>query len=389
VKSTGEPFMSDQSDKNNPTEPTVITLVLPTEPSKPATVTVRNGELGHMSTFHYDGFKDICVALNEGMTAFVGVQANPPKDIQSATPKVTSKKKKPKKQKAAGKAPYTLVDASGATRTLNKMFDPFELQDKYHKTNPKFKFKELDEAIAVAHVLIEAGLEKQITITYSNGKSAKILPETEDDDPIEQPPPDADDDYPDDNSDSDVDSASAEASASETNTETSDADDLPVNKEKTADTSTLDTDAKRAMFAVLDDEALVLAIYNDIQNKKKHGWKTYLMKQREVKGFIAVHVDGKDDLVEQLYQIALDSVEFDDAVDASNSSDIAPAPVIRVLTSPEKAKRDGVPETNEFTLATDDDDDSDSPTSNPSDIDSEDDDSVVNPSENEGQPALL
>jgi hypothetical protein len=39
------------------------------------------------------------------------------------------------------------------------------------------------------------------------------------------------------------------------------------------------------------------------------------MKQREVKGIIAVHVDGKDDLVEQLYRIALDSGEFETASD--------------------------------------------------------------------------
>lgn len=373
--------MSDQPEKNKETEPTVITLVLPTDTSKPATVTVRNGDLGHMSTFHYDGFKDICVALNDGMTAFVGVQANPPKDIQPAKPKAKSKKKKVKKQKVAGKPPYTLTDASGATRTLNKMFDPFELQETYHKTNPKFKFKELDEAIAVAQVLIDAGLEKQITITYSNGKAAKVLPETEGGDPVKQPPPDED-------SDSDADPADGEASTSEVNTEVIDTDDLPVNKAKSTDASTLNTDAKRAMFAVLDDEALVLAIYNDVQNKKKHGWKKNLMKQREVKGFIAVHVDGKDDLVEQLYQIALDSAEFDDAVDASNPSEVAPAPVIQVLTSPEKAKREGVPEYNEFTLATDDEDDSDSPTSNTSNIDSEDDDSVAIP-ENEEQPALF
>jgi len=380
--------MSDQPDKHNATEPTVITLVLPTDTSKPATVTVRNGDLGHMSTFHYDGFKDICVALNDGMTAFVGVQANPPKDIQSAKPKAKSKKKKAKKQKAAGKPPYTLTDVSGATRTLNKMFDPFELQETYHKTNPKFKFKDLDEAIAVAQVLINAGLEKQITITYSNGKAAKVLPEIEDDDPVEQPPPDAEDAHPDEDSGNDTDAADDETFASETNTETADTVDVPVNKAKTTDTSTLDTDAKHAMFAVLDDEVLVLAIYNDVQNKKKHGWKKNLMKQREVKGFIAVHVDGKEDLVEQLYQIALDSSEFDDVVDASNPSEAASAPVIQVLTSPEKAKREGVPEYNEFTLATDDEDDSDSPTSNPSDIDSEDDDSVVTP-ENGGQPALF
>ena len=114
--------------------PTVITLVLPVDKTKPATVTVRNGDLGHLSSFAYDDFKDICTALNDGMRAFVGVQANPPKDIQSAKPvaKKTSKKASKKKAKAKGKAPYRLQDASGQTRTLSKMLDPFELQEKYH-----------------------------------------------------------------------------------------------------------------------------------------------------------------------------------------------------------------------------------------------------------------
>ena len=130
------------SDKNKAEEtPTVITLVLPTDTSKAATVTVRNGELGHMSTFAYDGFKDICVALNEGMTAFVQVQANPPRDIKSAKAKPKQAKASKKTKKAPGKPPYKLIDGAGNPRTLDKMFDPFDLQEKYHKSNSKFQFE--------------------------------------------------------------------------------------------------------------------------------------------------------------------------------------------------------------------------------------------------------
>ena len=66
--------MSDQHDSSKDADPTVITLVLPADASQSATITVRNGSLGHMDTFAYDGFKDVCVALNDGMTAFVQVQ---------------------------------------------------------------------------------------------------------------------------------------------------------------------------------------------------------------------------------------------------------------------------------------------------------------------------
>ena len=62
-----------------------------------------------------------------------------------------------------------------------------------------------------------------------------------------------------------------------------------------------------------------------------------------MKGFIAVHVDGKEKVVEQIYQIALESSEFDDSDDEAEP------------TTSEK----NVPMYQEFSLATDDEDSED------------------------------
>lgn len=340
--------MSDQHDSSKDADPTVITLVLPADASQRATITVRNGSLGHMDTFAYDGFKDVCVALNDGMTAFVQVRADPPTNIQSATPKKTAKR--------AGKPPYKLLNANGDVRRLDKMFDPFELQEKYHKSNPAFKFKDLDEATEVAHVLIEAGLEKEITIAYSNGKPAKVLPDAASDD---EPP--ADDDQGSQNT-----------------------DETPSDADSADETKSLDTDAKQAMLAVLADDALVETLYDAIQTQKKHGWKKTLVKQREVKGIIAAHVNGQDDIVEQIYQIALDSVEFETASDPSSSASAEAAAGMEVMTSSESAKQDGTSDQTAFTLATDDPDDDDTPSAaNGRDA------NVVTDDDQEPQPALL
>ena len=374
------------SDKNKAEEtPTVITLVLPTDTSKAATVTVRNGELGHMSTFAYDGFKDICVALNEGMTAFVQVQANPPKDIKSAKPKPKQAKAS---KKAPGKPPYKLIDGAGNTRTLDKMFDPFELQEKYHKSNPKFQFDELDEAVEVATALIEAGLEKTISIACSNGKTAKVLPEADkpeesdndetssvgDDDDVKHGSDDASDiNHPEDAEESatdDVEDQVEPAVDSESDGEAaSELSDITY-------PDALDTAAKRAIYDIVTDEARTLAIYKDIMLKKKHGWKKNLIKQREVKGFIAVHVDGKENVVEQVYQIALDSSEFDDGNDEAKpttTSETNDTTLVQVLTSPELAAKNDVPVYQEFSLATDDEDSED----------------IQKTPENDGQAALF
>jgi hypothetical protein len=384
--------ITHMSDKNKAEEtPTVITLVLPTDTSKAATVTVRNGDLGHMSTFAYDGFKDICVALNEGMTAFVQVQANPPKDIKSAKPKpkqAKASKKAKKAKKAPGKPPYKLIDGAGNTRTLDKMFDPFELQEKYHKSNPKFQFDELDEAVEVATVLIEAGLEKTISIAYSNGKIAKVLPEAdkpEDSDNDETMSTDDDDDVKygsDDAPDINHPEDAEESATDDVDDQVEPAVDSESDREVASELSditypdALDTAAKRAIYDIVTDEARSLAIYKDIMQKKKHGWKKNLIKQREVKGFIAVHVDGKENVVEQVYQIALDSSEFDDSDDEAEpttTSETNGTALVQVLTSPELAAKNDVPVYQEFSLATDDEDSED----------------IQKTPENDGQAALF
>lgn len=286
--------------------PTVITLVLPVDKTKPATVTVRNGDLGHLSSFAYDDFKDICTALNDGMRAFVGVQANPPKDIQSAKPvaKKTSKKAPKKKAKAKGKAPYRLQDASGQTRTLSKMLDPFELQEKYHKANPTLKFDSVEEACEVAQILIDAGIEKTVTITYSNGEAVKVLPEK--DAPAEVVTSD------------DVSVAEAEIPVT--------TNDVVVNEEVVAEEATAEDDTKNEIFTadVVPTGSEVSTATDDAPASKE----------------------------------SIDPVTDSLVVDATTTA--KPAPVIQVLTSAELAKEEGMPEYNEFSLATDDDDDLDS-----------------------------
>ncbi|MEM9955266.1 MAG: hypothetical protein AAF846_26905 [Chloroflexota bacterium] len=286
--------MSDKKKEDKVTEeakPTVITLVLPVDKTKAATVTVRHGDLGHLSSFVYDDFKDICAALNAGMRAFVEVQANPPKDIQSAQPvaKKNSKKKKTskKKDKAKGKAPYRLQDATGQRRTLSKMLDPFELQEKYYKANPTFKFDSLDEACEVAQILIDAGIEKTMTITYSNGEAVKVLPEQKDKMNAE-----ADEDVPSDTS------VVVEISAEDAIAD----DDLENEARTEAVPATSDTDP-------------------------------------------ANEASGADPVTKPF------------VVD-EKALTVKPTPVIQALTSPELAKEEGVPEYNEFSLATDDEDDS-------------------------------
>lgn len=309
--------MSDTEKVEAEASPTVITLVLPVDKTKPATVTVRNGDLGHLSSFAYDDFKDICTALNDGMRAFVGVQANPPQNIQATKPvskpvKPSKKKKASKKQaKAKGKAPYRLQDASGQTRTLSKMLDPFELQEKYYKANPSLKFDSLEEACEVAQSLIDAGIEKTVTITYSNGQAVKVLPEPE--------------------------VVSTDVVADETSAEevavteavATVADDVPASDETSGDGVSITDETSADDVAVTDD-----AVSTDVPATEA--------------------VVTADDA-----PVSEDLIVNDTSTIANASTRVKPAPVIQVLTSPELAEAEGVPEYNEFSLATDDDDDTD------------------------------
>ena len=318
--------------------PTVITLVLPVDKTKPATVTVRNGDLGHLSSFAYDDFKDICTALNDGMRAFVGVQANPPKDIQSAKPvaKKTSKKASKKKAKAKGKAPYRLQDASGQTRTLSKMLDPFELQEKYHKANPKLKFDSVEEASEVAQILIEAGIEKTVTITYSNGEAVKVLPEKEDKASAEVVTSD------------DVSVAEAEIPVTTNH--------VVVNEEVVAEADEdVSVDTSDTGVPVITEESDEEATSDDDPEKEVVTEAVAPEVSEADTATDTISTDASADDPASKEGIVDDSATDALVVDATTSA--KPAPVIQVLTSAELAKEEGMPEYNEFSLATDDDDD--------------------------------
>ena len=412
--------MTDKAQKPNKQaeepKPTVVTLVLPADKTKPASVHVQNGDIGHMSTFTYDDFKDIVVALNGGMTAFVEkVVPNPPTHIKNTPSKSTTHKskkaKKTKKAKAPGKPPFKLMDATGTQRQLNKMFDPFELQERFHKTNPKFQFKTLEEAVEVATILIDAGLEKSIKITYANGKTAQELPakaeepisqkstdktdeideeeeiittvtdEDADDEQVANPsaeshedvgdesaeddiddePEDADDDsddeFDDDGINDEIDEdAGDELEEDDINEESDDNDqqEAIAIPESIADSS----DAIRDIYQIVKNSHLAQSIHEAILKGKHHGWKKMKAKQQNVKSIIAMYVDGKEESVEAIYQIALNSFEYDDPPQETNLQPRKqPAPVVTSVTSPELAAEKGIPTHQTFTLATDDDDD--------------------------------
>ncbi len=259
---------------------TIITIVLPAEgQDNPASIAVKQGNLGHVSTFAYDDFATICRALNTGLGGFNAVKANPPGDVESAQKTIkASKKDKPKpkkKDKPAGKPPYHLLNASGARRELMTMTDPFDVTEKCMK-NKKMVFKELADAEEIAQMLVDAG-ETRITIVFKNGKTAKVIGET----PSET--------SSDDTSTSDP---------SEVDTTDASADDVMVYPDH------IDNETTQALYDHLQDVDLTLAIAEEVGKTKKHDWTNNLIKQREVKGAISKHVD--EDKVEAIYEIFFD-----------------------------------------------------------------------------------
>ncbi len=261
-------------------QPTVITIVLPADgQDKSASIAVKQGDLGHVSTFVYEDFATICRALNTGLGSFNTVKANPPGDVESAqkTVKPTKKNKtskpKPKKQeKPAGKPPYHLLNAAGARRELMMMTDPFDVTEKCMK-NQKMVFKDQAEAEEIAQMLVDAG-EKTITIAFKNGKTAKVIGEA--------PMP-----------------TSSEDTISTAST-TDDSDE----SESTDYPDGIESETQQALYEHLEVVELVLAIEAEVNKIKKHDWTNNLIKQREVKGAIHKHVNEAD--VEAIYQIIFD-----------------------------------------------------------------------------------
>lgn len=287
------------TDTTQQSKPTVITIVLPAEgEEKPASLAVKQGDLGHVSTFAYSDFATICRALNAGLGSFNAVQANPPGDVASAKKtvkpnKTTSKKDKvkpKKKDKPAGKPPYHLLNASGNRRELMTMTDPFDVTEKCMK-NKKMVFKDLAEAEEIAQMLVEEG-EKTITIVFKNGKTAKVI--GEDKTQIAKD-----------------DEVSVDAVTSDTDDEAeAESNDYPEG---------IHNKTQKALCDHLEDVERVLAIYNEVHKIKKHDWINNLMKQREVKGAIHKHVDEED--VEGIYQIFFDIEHIASDTEAGGNKD--------------------------------------------------------------------
>ena len=259
---------------------TVITLVLPAEgEDKPASLAIKQDEIGQVSTFIYSDFAAICRALNTGLGRFTGVLENPPGDVESAAKKAKAKstkksgkdkKKSTKKEKPAGKPPYHLITATGKRRELMMMTDPFEVTEKCMK-NKKMVFKDLTDAEEIAQMLVDAG-ETSITIAFKNGNPAKVIGEQ----PSE--------------TDSEVE-ATSESAKPDTD-DTGAEDGYP---------DEIDDTSKQALYDHLQDTDLTLAIHDEVQKTKQHDWTNNLMKQRMVKGAIHKHVD--EDKVEAIYDI--------------------------------------------------------------------------------------
>jgi hypothetical protein len=262
--------MPDQTVKH---QPTVITLVLPAEgEEKPASLTIKQGDVGHVSTFTYQDFATICRAINTGLGKFLAVQANPPNDIESTAKKVrpTKKAKVVPKDNSAGQPPYHLLDAAGKRRELMTMTDPFDVTEKCLK-NRRFVFDDLAEAEEIGQMLVAAG-EKKITIAYKKGQTAKIIGGEDTEEPTAAETP-----------------AAVVGSAA-------------GNEEPAAEyPEAIDDEIKQALYAHLQDTDRVLALYEAVNKIKKHDWTNDLIKQREVKGAIHKHTD--EDKVEAIYAI--------------------------------------------------------------------------------------
>ena len=257
---------------------TIITIVLPTSDEESvASIAIKQGTIGHVSSFTPGDFGTLCRALNTGLSEFANVQANPPNDIKSAAKEVEAKTKsnpakaRVKKDKPAGKAPYHFLNVAGKRRELMTMIDPYEVTEKCLK-NRKLSFKELADAEEVAQMLVDAG-EKRITIVYKNGKTAKVVGE-----PL-----------------------ATQAVSDDSDTDKTDADEnLEDNGSDYPDG--IQSDLQGMLYDHLKDVKKTVDIDSEITRVKKHDWTNNLIKQREVKAAIAKHIDDEAE-VEVIYEL--------------------------------------------------------------------------------------
>ncbi len=63
--------------KSQPTTPATV-LVITLEPDGSGSLLARRGELAHLSQFTYSGLTEIVAAMQQGATALIEVETNPP-----------------------------------------------------------------------------------------------------------------------------------------------------------------------------------------------------------------------------------------------------------------------------------------------------------------------
>jgi len=260
------------TDSRIKAESTVITIVIPAEgEDKPASLFIKQGDLGHASAFQLDDFASLCRALNTGLSKFLMVQDNPPDDIQSVAKKAKpqtkpkSKIKTAKPEKPIGKPPYHLLTSTKKRRELITMTDPFEVTEKC-MDNRKLVFEELADAEEIAQMLVDAG-ETRIIIAFKNGLTAKVIGEVDE---------------------------TANTS-----------DELDIREKQAMDyPAGIENYTQYVLYDHLGDVQLVLAIEEDVKKIKKYDWTNNLIKQREVKSAIYKHVD--EEAVDDIYQIFFD-----------------------------------------------------------------------------------
>ena len=84
-----------------------------------------------------------------------------------------------------------------------------------------------------------------------------------------------------------------------------------TNPEGTGDyPASLDTNAKRALYDNLNqNEALALALDNEIRSTKKDNWRGSKIKQREVKNAIKKYIDRGDE-IERIFDEVKNQAEY-------------------------------------------------------------------------------
>jgi hypothetical protein len=80
--------MAEKKSKQPAAPPTVLVITL--EPDGNGSLLARRGELAHLRQFTYNGLTEIVTAIQQGATALIDVEANPPVIDVPTTPAISS-----------------------------------------------------------------------------------------------------------------------------------------------------------------------------------------------------------------------------------------------------------------------------------------------------------